>query len=109
VTRVAVFRDSSIAAGPGMFGAIQALAPSLGVELRPVDVRSRNLLRLKKNLAGESQSAALCWPSCGGLGCPPTENARQFSVSCVLTGSAAAREITVVPIKSAFLALCSVP
>src|SRR5262249_24848542 len=90
VTRVAVFRDSSIAAGPGMFGAIQALAPSLGVELRPVDVRSRNLLRLKKNLAGESQSAALCWPSCGGLGCPPTENARQFSVSCVLTGSAAA-------------------
>src|SRR5499427_4284181 len=27
VTRVAVFRDSSIAAGPGLFGAIQALAP----------------------------------------------------------------------------------
>src|SRR5262245_60461813 len=37
---------------------------------------------------------------CGGLGCPPTENPRQFSVSCVLTGSATAREITVVPIKS---------
>src|SRR5215831_6705582 len=32
VTRVAVIRDSSIAAGPGQFGAIQALAPSLGVE-----------------------------------------------------------------------------
>src|SRR5262249_4520654 len=39
VTRVAVLRDSSIAAGPGQFGAIQALTPSLGVELRPVDVR----------------------------------------------------------------------
>ena len=39
VTRVAVLRDSSIAAGPGMFGVIQALAPSLGVELRPVDLR----------------------------------------------------------------------
>jgi putative ABC transport system substrate-binding protein len=39
VTRAAVLRDSAIAAGPGQFGAIQALAPSLGVELRAVDVR----------------------------------------------------------------------
>jgi putative ABC transport system substrate-binding protein len=39
VTRVAVLREAAIAAGPGQFGAIQALAPSLGVELRPVDVR----------------------------------------------------------------------
>jgi len=38
VTRVAVLRDSSIAAGPGQLGAIQALAPSLGVELRPIDL-----------------------------------------------------------------------
>jgi putative ABC transport system substrate-binding protein len=39
VTRVAVLRDPSIAAGPAQFAAIQAVAPSLGVELRPVDVR----------------------------------------------------------------------
>jgi putative ABC transport system substrate-binding protein len=39
VTRAAVLRDSAIAAGPGQFGAIQALAPSLGLEVRPVDVR----------------------------------------------------------------------
>jgi putative tryptophan/tyrosine transport system substrate-binding protein len=39
VTRAAVLRDTSIAPGLGQFGAIQALAPSLGVELRPVDVR----------------------------------------------------------------------
>jgi ABC-type uncharacterized transport system substrate-binding protein len=39
VTRATVLRDSSIAAGPGQFGAIQALAPGLGVELRPIDVR----------------------------------------------------------------------
>src|SRR5882757_9972676 len=39
VTRAAVLRDSTIAAGPGQFGAIQAQAQSLGVELRPVDVR----------------------------------------------------------------------
>jgi ABC-type uncharacterized transport system substrate-binding protein len=39
VTRVAVLRESAIAAGPGQFGVIQAVAPSLGVELRPLDVR----------------------------------------------------------------------
>ena len=37
-TRVAVLRDSAIAAGPAVYGAIQALAPSLGVELRAVDI-----------------------------------------------------------------------
>ena len=39
VTRVAVLRDSALAAGIGQLGAIQAVAPSFGVELRPVDVR----------------------------------------------------------------------
>jgi putative tryptophan/tyrosine transport system substrate-binding protein len=38
--RVAVLRDSAIAAGPAEFGAIQAVASSLGVELRPVDMRN---------------------------------------------------------------------
>jgi ABC-type uncharacterized transport system substrate-binding protein len=39
VTRAAVLRDPAIAAGPGMFGVIQAAAPSLGVDLRVADVR----------------------------------------------------------------------
>jgi putative ABC transport system substrate-binding protein len=39
VTRVAVLRDPTVAAGPAEFAAIQAMAPSLGVELRPLDVR----------------------------------------------------------------------
>jgi putative ABC transport system substrate-binding protein len=39
VTRVAILRETATAAGPGQFGAIQAVAPVLGVELRPVDVR----------------------------------------------------------------------
>jgi hypothetical protein len=39
VTRIAVLRDSTVAAGPGQFGAVQALAPSVGVDLRPIDVR----------------------------------------------------------------------
>jgi putative ABC transport system substrate-binding protein len=38
VTRAAVLRDTSIAVGLAQFGSIQAVAPSLGVELRPVDV-----------------------------------------------------------------------
>jgi putative ABC transport system substrate-binding protein len=39
VKRVAVLRSLAIAAGPGHFGAIQAMAPSLGVELRPIDTQ----------------------------------------------------------------------
>ena len=38
VTRVAVLRDA-VTAGIGQFGAIQAVAPSLGVEVSPVGVR----------------------------------------------------------------------
>jgi putative ABC transport system substrate-binding protein len=39
VTRAAVLRDPAVASGIGQFGAVQAVAPSLGVELSPVDVR----------------------------------------------------------------------
>jgi putative tryptophan/tyrosine transport system substrate-binding protein len=39
VKRVAVLRTLATAVGPGQFGAIQAVAPSLGVELRPIDTR----------------------------------------------------------------------
>jgi putative ABC transport system substrate-binding protein len=59
VTRVAVLREAAIAAGAGQFGAIQAQAQSLGVELRPVDVRD----------AGEIERAitAFAQGSNGGL------------------------------------------
>src|SRR5262249_12784206 len=39
VTRVAVLREAGSVTGPAQFGAIQAVAPTLGVELRPVDAR----------------------------------------------------------------------
>jgi len=39
VTRAAVLRDPSLVSGAGEFGAVQTVAPSFGVELRPVDVR----------------------------------------------------------------------
>jgi putative ABC transport system substrate-binding protein len=39
VTRAAVFRDPALPPGIGQFSAIQAVAPSLGVEVIPVNVR----------------------------------------------------------------------
>ena len=39
MTRVAVLRDPAITAGIGQFAAIQSVAPSLGVEVSPVNVR----------------------------------------------------------------------
>jgi putative tryptophan/tyrosine transport system substrate-binding protein len=39
ITRAAVLRDPSITAGTAQFAAIQSVAPSVGVELRPIDVR----------------------------------------------------------------------
>ena len=39
VTRAAVFRDPTLASGIGQLGAIQSVAPSLRMELSPIDVR----------------------------------------------------------------------
>ena len=39
MTRVAVIRDPTITSGVGQLAAIQAVAPSFGVELSPVGVR----------------------------------------------------------------------
>jgi len=56
--RVAVLRDSTIAAGPGQFGAIQSVAPS-NVQLRPVEVRDPDEI--------ERAVAAFAQGSNGGL------------------------------------------
>ena len=39
VTRAAVLRDTTVGSGAGQYAIIQAMAPSLGVELRPIDAR----------------------------------------------------------------------
>jgi len=39
VTRVAVLRDAALSAGPVQFGVIQAVAPSLRVEVNPINLR----------------------------------------------------------------------
>jgi putative ABC transport system substrate-binding protein len=42
LTRAAVLRNAATPSGPGQFAAIQAMAPSLGVEVSPVNVRDAN-------------------------------------------------------------------
>jgi putative ABC transport system substrate-binding protein len=42
IKRVAVLRDASLALGTGQFGAAQSVAPSFGVELRPVGLADAN-------------------------------------------------------------------
>src|SRR5262245_41171749 len=42
MTRAAVIRDQTNPAGTAQFGAIQALAPSLGVQVSPINVRNAN-------------------------------------------------------------------
>jgi putative ABC transport system substrate-binding protein len=53
VKRAAVLRTLATATGPGQFGAMQAVAPSLRVELRPIDTRD----------AGEIERAVVAFAS----------------------------------------------
>jgi putative tryptophan/tyrosine transport system substrate-binding protein len=55
VTRVAVIRDPTITTGIGMWGAIQALAPSVGMEAVPVNVR--NPAEIERAVAGFARSS----------------------------------------------------
>jgi len=59
VTRVAVTRDPSLALGPAQFAVIQALAPSLGVELRPVDVRDEGEIERAITTFAQSPNSGL--------------------------------------------------
>jgi putative ABC transport system substrate-binding protein len=55
VTRAAIIRDPAIAAGMGQFGAIQAVAPSLGVDVSPVNVRDAD--EIERAVAAFARSA----------------------------------------------------
>src|SRR5262245_56645 len=59
LTRLAVLRDPATAAGIGQFAAIQSVAPSFGVELRPIDMRKADEI--------ERAVAAFARSSNGGL------------------------------------------
>jgi putative ABC transport system substrate-binding protein len=55
VTRAAVLRDTASPAGNAQFGAIQAVAPSLGVEVSPVNMRDAS--ELERAVAAFARSA----------------------------------------------------
>jgi putative ABC transport system substrate-binding protein len=55
VTRAAVLRDAAIPAGTGQFGAIQSVAPSVGVEVSPVNIRDAG--EIERAVAAFARSA----------------------------------------------------
>ena len=55
VTRVAVLRDLRLASGSGQLGAIQSVAPSLGVEVSPISVSDATVI--ERALAAFARSA----------------------------------------------------
>jgi len=59
ITRAAVMRDPAISGGIGLFGAIQSVAPSLGVDVTPINVRDAEDI--------ERQIARFARPSDSGL------------------------------------------
>ena len=58
MTRVAVLRDAAITSGIGQFAVIQAVAPSLGIEVGAINVSER----------GEIERAVAAFASSGGGG-----------------------------------------
>src|SRR5439155_12210409 len=67
VTRAAVLRDSTLTSGTAQFAVIQAVAPSLGVEVSPVNVRTageieRGVAAVARSANGGLIVAATGWP-----------------------------------------------
>ena len=60
VTRVLVFRDPTISSGIGQFGAIQAVAPALRIDVVPADVREADEIeRVVTEFAGQPNSGLI--------------------------------------------------
>jgi len=55
VTRAAVLRDPTFVAGIGQFAVIQAVAPSVGIEVSPIDLREQN--QIERAIATFAQSS----------------------------------------------------
>jgi putative ABC transport system substrate-binding protein len=65
VTRAAILRDSENPAGGGQLGALQAVAPSLGVEMRPIGVRGRAALERAISSFARDRNGGLIVPGSG--------------------------------------------
>jgi putative ABC transport system substrate-binding protein len=55
LTRAAVLRDAAIPSGTGQFGAIQSVAPSVGLEVSPVNIRDAS--EIERAVAAFARSA----------------------------------------------------
>jgi putative tryptophan/tyrosine transport system substrate-binding protein len=55
VTRAGVLRDPALASGPAYFAAVQSVAPSLGVDVSPVNVRDAS--EIEPAIAAVARSA----------------------------------------------------
>jgi putative ABC transport system substrate-binding protein len=66
VKRVAVLRDPGTSAGIGQFAAIQSAAPSLGVELEPIDVRDGGEIARAVTAFARGSNRALIVPASAG-------------------------------------------
>ena len=62
VTRVAVFRDPDISSGTGQFGAIQTAAPSLRVEVNPINVRDAGEIERAVTAFARSPNGGMIMP-----------------------------------------------
>ena len=65
-TRAAVFRDPTIPSGIGLFGVIQAVAPSVGMEVIPVNVRDAAEIERAVATFARSSNGGLIVTSSGG-------------------------------------------
>ena len=59
VTRAAVIRDAAITAGIGQWGAIQSVAPSVGVEVSPVNVHDAGEIERALAVFGRASNSGL--------------------------------------------------
>jgi putative ABC transport system substrate-binding protein len=59
VTRAAVFRDPAIPSGTGTFGAIQSVAPALGIEAIPVNMRGADEIKRVLSVFARSGNGGL--------------------------------------------------
>jgi putative tryptophan/tyrosine transport system substrate-binding protein len=59
LTRAAVIRDAAVSSGIGQFGALQSAAPSLGVEVSPINVRDDSEIERDLSAFARSPNAGL--------------------------------------------------
>jgi ABC-type uncharacterized transport system substrate-binding protein len=57
LTRVAILRDPATAAGIGQFATVQSVAPSFGVEFRPIDMREADEIKRAVAIATFARSS----------------------------------------------------